>query len=52
MADGFITTEKDVLNLGSRISELGTLAVAQVTMELLDADAALDRMLQALKGAP
>ncbi len=45
MADGFITTEKDVLNLGTRISELGTVAVARVTMELLDADTALDMML-------
>ena len=45
MADGFITTEKDVLNLGTRISELGTVAVARVTMELLDADATLNMML-------
>ena len=45
MADGFITTEKDMLNLGTRSLELGTVAVAQVTMELLDADAALETML-------
>ena len=45
MADGFITTEKDVLNLGTRISELGAVAVARVTMQLLDPDSALDVML-------
>lgn len=45
MADGFITTEKDVLNLGTRIAELGTVAVARVTMELLDAEQALEMML-------
>jgi len=45
MADGFVTTEKDVLNLGTRISELGTVSVARVTMELLAADAALNMML-------
>jgi tetraacyldisaccharide-1-P 4'-kinase len=42
MADGFISTEKDVLNLGPRIAELGTVAVAQVTMELLDSDGAME----------
>jgi tetraacyldisaccharide 4'-kinase len=45
MADGFITTEKDVLNLGTRIAELGMVAVARVTMELLDAQQALGMML-------
>lgn len=50
MADGFVTTEKDVLNLGTRIAELGTVAVARVTMELLDADAAMEKMLEAVNG--
>ena len=48
MADGFITTEKDVLNLGARIAELGTVAVARVTMELLDSDGALQLLLKAV----
>jgi tetraacyldisaccharide 4'-kinase len=48
MADGFITTEKDVLNLGARIAELGTVAVARVTMELLDAEQTLEMMLKAV----
>ncbi len=48
LADGFITTEKDVLNLGTRVSELGAVAVARVTMELLDADATLQMMLTKL----
>lgn len=48
MADGFITTEKDVLNLGTRIGELGTVAVARVTMQLLDSDRALEMMLNAV----
>ncbi len=48
MADGFVTTEKDVLNLGTRIAQLGTVAVARVTMELLDAAGALNKMLQAV----
>ncbi len=49
LADGFITTEKDALNLGARIAELGPAAVARVTMELLDADAALAKILKAAK---
>ncbi len=32
LADGFITTEKDALNLGGRIGQLGRVAVARVTM--------------------
>jgi squalene cyclase len=47
-ADGFITTEKDVLNLGARIAELGTVAVARVTMELLDAEQTREMMLKAV----
>jgi tetraacyldisaccharide 4'-kinase len=46
MADGFVTTEKDVLNLGAKIAELGIVAVARVTMELLDAEQALEMILR------
>jgi tetraacyldisaccharide 4'-kinase len=42
---GFITTEKDAINLGELKSQLQPLAVAPVKMELVDAPAALDRML-------
>jgi len=44
-AGGFITTEKDVINLGPLASRLKNLAVAKVTMELDQPDAALDTLL-------
>lgn len=44
-AGGFITTEKDVINLGPLASRLANLAVARVTMELDQPDAALDTLL-------
>lgn len=47
-ADGFITTEKDAVNLGSRISRLTPLSVAQVTMEIVDPANAVDTVLQAI----
>jgi tetraacyldisaccharide 4'-kinase len=44
-ADGFVTTEKDAVNLGERLRELQPLAVVSVTMELENADTVLDTML-------
>jgi len=44
-AGGFVTTEKDAVNLGGLFSALSPLAVVPVRMELLDAQAALDSML-------
>lgn len=44
-AGGFVTTEKDAINLGNLASQLQPLAVAPVKMELVDAPAALDSML-------
>src|SRR6185437_2342278 len=44
-ADGFITTEKDAVNLGPRMSLLGPVAVAQVTMEIADPADAADTLL-------
>jgi tetraacyldisaccharide 4'-kinase len=38
-AGGFITTEKDAINLGPLLSELGQVAVPRVIMELDSADA-------------
>ena len=47
-AGGFVTTEKDAVNLGGLFSALHPLAVVPVRMELLDAQAALDAMLAAI----
>jgi tetraacyldisaccharide 4'-kinase len=44
-AAGFITTEKDALNLGPLASSLSPLSVARVALELQNADAALNAML-------
>jgi tetraacyldisaccharide 4'-kinase len=44
-ADGFVTTEKDAVNLGGYLSALEPLAVVPVKMELMDAANAVDTML-------
>jgi tetraacyldisaccharide 4'-kinase len=44
-AGGFVTTEKDAVNLGAYLSALEPLAVVPVRMELTDAANALDTML-------
>jgi tetraacyldisaccharide 4'-kinase len=44
-AGGFVTTEKDAVNLGPYLSTLAPLAVVPVKMELADAANALDTML-------
>ncbi len=44
-AGGFVTTEKDAINLGGYLSALEPLAVVPVRMELENAPAALDAML-------
>ena len=45
-AGGFVTTEKDAINLGPYLSALEPLAVVPVRMELADAANALDTMLR------
>jgi tetraacyldisaccharide 4'-kinase len=45
-ADGFVTTEKDAINLGGYLAVLGPAAVVPVKMELLDAANAVDTMLR------
>jgi tetraacyldisaccharide 4'-kinase len=45
-ADGFITTEKDAINLAEHFSQLDPLAVVPVKMELIDAANAVDTMLR------
>jgi tetraacyldisaccharide 4'-kinase len=47
-AGGFITTEKDAVNLGRYISSLEPLAVVPVNMELSDAANAVDTILRKL----
>jgi tetraacyldisaccharide 4'-kinase len=44
-ADGFVTTEKDAVNLGGFVSALEPLAVVPVKMEWTDAANAMDTML-------
>ena len=44
-AGGFVTTEKDAVNLGGYLSALDPLAVVPVRMELSDAANAVDTML-------
>ena len=44
-ADGFVTTEKDAINLGGYLATLAPLAVVPVKMELADAANAVDTML-------
>ena len=46
---GFITTEKDAINLGPLLPSLAQVAVARVVMELLDPADALDTILRAIR---
>jgi tetraacyldisaccharide 4'-kinase len=48
-ADGFVTTEKDAVNLGEYFSALAPLAVIPVKMELADAANAVDTMLRTIE---
>ena len=48
-ADGFVTTEKDAVNLGAYLSALEPLAVVPVRMELADAANAVDTMLRKIE---
>jgi tetraacyldisaccharide 4'-kinase len=46
---GFVTTEKDAVNLGPHLSALAPLTVVPVRMELVDAANALDTMLRKIE---
>jgi tetraacyldisaccharide 4'-kinase len=48
-AGGFVTTEKDAVNLGGYLDALAPLAVVPVKMELSDADNAMDTMLRVIE---
>ena len=47
-AGGFITTEKDAVNLGSAIAQLGEVTIARVTMDIAEPADALDTMLRVI----
>jgi tetraacyldisaccharide 4'-kinase len=47
-AGGFVITEKDAINLGGRLAQLGDVAVAKVVMEIIDPADALDIMLRVI----
>jgi len=49
-ARGFVTTEKDAVNLGGLLSALQPLAVVPVRMELEDAQAAVEAVMAAVSG--
>jgi tetraacyldisaccharide 4'-kinase len=48
-AGGFVTTEKDAVNLGGYLAALAPLAVVPVTMDLADAANAVDTMLRVIE---
>ena len=48
-AGGFVTTEKDAVNLGGYLAALEPLAVVPVKMELSDAANAVDTMLRIVR---
>lgn len=47
-AEGFISTEKDAVNLGDDLERLGVVSIAEVTMELSDTAGALDTLLRVI----
>ena len=47
-ADGFVTTEKDAINLGTWMPALNPIAIVPVKMELIDAANAVDTMLRVI----
>ena len=49
-AGGFVTTEKDAINLGPLLAALEPVAVARVVMEILEPADALDTILRVVQG--
>jgi tetraacyldisaccharide 4'-kinase len=49
-AGGFVTTEKDAINLGGHLAALGAVAVVPVAMELLDPANVVDTILSRIAG--
>ena len=50
-AGGFITTEKDGVNLGILLAELGDISIAQLKMEIIDPPDALNTLLHLIEAA-
>jgi tetraacyldisaccharide 4'-kinase len=48
-AEGFITTEKDAINLGNRLRELGPVSIARVVLSLDNPADALDTILRVMR---
>jgi len=48
-ADGFITTEKDAINLGSLANQLSPLSIVQLDLAIDHPDSVLDTILATLK---
>jgi tetraacyldisaccharide 4'-kinase len=48
-ADGFLTTQKDLMNLGDLVSRLDPIIVPILEMELLNAGACLDQMMATIE---
>jgi tetraacyldisaccharide-1-P 4'-kinase len=48
-AGGFVTTEKDAVNLGGYLAALAPLVVVRVKMELADTANAVDTMLRVIE---
>ena len=48
-AGGFVTTEKDAINLGTNLSALHPIAIVPVKMELLDASNVLETILRTIE---
>ncbi len=48
-ADGFLTTEKDAINLGAFTTQLQPLRIASLRMELESSDQAITEMFQTLE---
>ncbi|MGA8271909.1 MAG: hypothetical protein WB919_10165, partial [Candidatus Sulfotelmatobacter sp.] len=49
-ASGFVTTEKDAVNMGGFMDSLAPLAIVPVKMELADAANVVDTMLRVIEG--
>ncbi len=47
-ADGFVTTEKDSINLGPHLAELAPIVIARVRIELANSADALDTILRVI----
>ena len=47
-AQGFVTTEKDAVNLGGGMAQLGRVAVAHVVLQFMEPADALDTMLRVI----